>query len=154
MSIQSEVARLESAKSAIAGAITAKGVTVPDTTKLDGYADLVSKIQAGGGGSSGNLMEFVYNNFTPYDISGDVYEITGAEWMDRPFVVLCLIALDAPVFFTIRRDLEALLTPISAAGAEGCIFGVGGSLTCFRDASMGETAPFSEFFDEAWYYVM
>lgn len=48
MSIQSEVARLESAKSAIAGAITAKGVTVPDTTKLDGYADLVAAIQAGG----------------------------------------------------------------------------------------------------------
>lgn len=49
MSIQSEVARLESAKSAIAGAITAKGVTVPDTTKLDGYADLVAAIQAGSG---------------------------------------------------------------------------------------------------------
>lgn len=50
MSIQSEVSRLESAKSAIAGAITAKGVTVPASAKLDSYAELVAEIQAGGGG--------------------------------------------------------------------------------------------------------
>lgn len=49
MSIQSEVSRLNAAKSDLASAITAKGVTVPGTTKLDGYAALVEQIEAGGG---------------------------------------------------------------------------------------------------------
>lgn len=48
MSIQAEVQRLASAKSGLASAIAAKGVTVPEDTKLDGYAALVEQIQAGG----------------------------------------------------------------------------------------------------------
>lgn len=44
MSIQSEITRLSGAKSDIADAIEAKGVPVPATTKLDGYAALVSLI--------------------------------------------------------------------------------------------------------------
>lgn len=63
MSIQSEVSRLQSAKSAIAGAITAKGVTVPETTKLDGYAALVGQIQTGAGGS------YTITNQDPRNIS-------------------------------------------------------------------------------------
>lgn len=51
MSVQSEVSRLNAAKSDLASAITAKGVTVPDATKLDGYAALVEQIEAGGGGA-------------------------------------------------------------------------------------------------------
>lgn len=53
MSVQSEVSRLNAAKSDLASAITAKGVTVPAEAKLDDYAALVEQIQAGGGG-----MEF------------------------------------------------------------------------------------------------
>ena len=49
MSIQSEITRLESAKSAIAAAIAGKGVTVPDATLLDGMAALIESIEAGGG---------------------------------------------------------------------------------------------------------
>ena len=48
MSIQSEITRLESAKSAIAAAIAGKGVTVPDATLLDGMAALIAGIEAGG----------------------------------------------------------------------------------------------------------
>lgn len=44
MSIQSEITRITGAKSDIADAIEAKGVTVPAATKLDGYAALVSLI--------------------------------------------------------------------------------------------------------------
>lgn len=47
MSIQSEITRLETAKSAIAAAIAEKGVTVPDGTMLDGMAELIESIQAG-----------------------------------------------------------------------------------------------------------
>ena len=49
MSVQSEITRIESAKTAIATAIEGKGVTVPEGTKLDGMAALVEAISAGGG---------------------------------------------------------------------------------------------------------
>ena len=48
MGVQTEINRLSSAKTAIASAIAAKGVTVPSTTKLDGMAPLIESIPAGG----------------------------------------------------------------------------------------------------------
>lgn len=50
MSIATEISRLQNAKSALATSIGNKGVTVPSSTKLDGYAALVDSIQTGGGG--------------------------------------------------------------------------------------------------------
>ena len=44
MSIATEITRLQNAKSALKSAIESKGVTVPSSTKLDGYASLVSSI--------------------------------------------------------------------------------------------------------------
>ena len=49
MSVQSEITRLENAKAAIKVAIEGKGVTVPDSTLLDGMAALIESIEAGGG---------------------------------------------------------------------------------------------------------
>ncbi len=49
MSVQSEITRLETAKSDISTAITNKGVNVPSGTKLDGMAALIESIEAGGG---------------------------------------------------------------------------------------------------------
>ena len=49
MSISSEITRLTNAKSAIKTAIENKGVTVPSSTKLDGYANLINSISTGGG---------------------------------------------------------------------------------------------------------
>lgn len=48
MSVQSEITRLQNAKTALKTAIESKGVTVPSNTKLDGYADLVESISGGG----------------------------------------------------------------------------------------------------------
>ena len=50
MSVQTEINRIESAKTAIATAIAGKGVTVPSGTKLDGMAALIEGIETGGGG--------------------------------------------------------------------------------------------------------
>lgn len=52
MSIASEITRLQGAKSDLKTAIEAKGVTVPSSTTIDGYATLVGQIQTGGGGIS------------------------------------------------------------------------------------------------------
>lgn len=57
MSVQSEITRLETAKSDIATAITNKGVTVPSGTKLDGMAALIGSIESGGGGSGGGSSQ-------------------------------------------------------------------------------------------------
>ena len=48
MSVQTELNRLNTAKSDIVTAITNKGVTVPSSTKLDGMASLIDGISAGG----------------------------------------------------------------------------------------------------------
>ena len=49
MSIQTDLTRITNAKAAIKTAIEGKGVTVPDSTLLDGMAALIESIEAGGG---------------------------------------------------------------------------------------------------------
>ena len=72
MSIQTELTRITNAKAAIKTAIEGKGVTVPDATLLDGMAALIESIEAGGGGGSFDLSNFLQNitdvisfSFTP-----------------------------------------------------------------------------------------
>ena len=76
MSVQTEITRIESAKTAIATAIEGKGVTVPDGTLLDGMAPLIESIETGGGGSGTNVdwrgFPVLTGTFTPSeDISSD-----------------------------------------------------------------------------------
>lgn len=49
MSVESEIIRLQTAKADLKTSIEDKGVTVPSSTKLDGYVDLVDSISGGGG---------------------------------------------------------------------------------------------------------
>ena len=63
MSVQTEITRIESAKTAIATAIEGKGVTVPDGTLLDGMAALIESIEAGGSIYTGN---FTYESDTSW----------------------------------------------------------------------------------------
>ena len=55
MSVQTEITRIESAKTAIATAIEGKGVTVPVGTLLDGMSALIESIEAGGSIYTGNF---------------------------------------------------------------------------------------------------
>lgn len=47
MSISTEITRLQNAKASIKTSIESKGVTVPSSTKLDGYSALIDTIQTG-----------------------------------------------------------------------------------------------------------
>lgn len=62
MSIASEIERLQNAKSALKTAIEGKGVSVPASTKLDGYSALVDSIEQGGGGTDDDNWYGVYTN--------------------------------------------------------------------------------------------
>jgi hypothetical protein len=42
MSIQSQVDRLNKAKTSLKSTMTSNGITVPSTTKIDGYSTLLS----------------------------------------------------------------------------------------------------------------
>lgn len=59
MSIATEITRLQTAKSDLKTSIENKGVTVPASTKLDGYASLVDQISGGGGSSNPVILYFV-----------------------------------------------------------------------------------------------
>lgn len=69
MSISSEIARLQQAKSDLATSIENKGVTVPAATTLDGYAALVDQIQQGGG-------------TLPYDAEIEYLQSSGTQYID------------------------------------------------------------------------
>ena len=73
MSVQSEITRIESAKTSIATAIEGKGVAVPEGTLLDGMAPLIESIEAGGGADISPWADMVTFSITPAeDLTGDI----------------------------------------------------------------------------------
>lgn len=79
MSIQTELARLTNAKTAIQTAIEGKGVTVPSGTLLDGMAALIESIEAGGGVDVGG-RRCVFGIYTPAsDSSGSQVKVANGE---------------------------------------------------------------------------
>ncbi len=91
MSIQSQINRLQNAKTALKTAIEGKGVTVPSSTKLDGYADLVDSI-SGGSSSSDGWAYFYYNGCYADDFSRVYNYITQSNvtleinyWLDASY---------------------------------------------------------------------
>lgn len=70
MSIASEIARLQTAKSDLKTAIENKGVTVPSATKLDGYASLVNQI-SGSSAYNVTLVSLIPNGNETITYTGD-----------------------------------------------------------------------------------
>ena len=70
MSVQSEITRLQNAKTALKTAIEGKSVTVPSSAKLDAYPALINSIQAGGGYEE-NVWYFCCGNFAKYLLTKD-----------------------------------------------------------------------------------
>ena len=85
MSIQSEITRLESAKSAIAAAIAGKGVTVPDGTLLDGMAALIESIETGGG-DYGPFSKIIAGTYTPVE-DMNKFNLPGVSYIDNRYVL-------------------------------------------------------------------
>lgn len=92
MSVNSEIERLQNAKSALKTAIEGKGVSVPASTKLDGYPALVDSIEQGGGGGS---VPYIVNplngtTFGSSDHGGGIYthqyQVSSGNIVDAFFV--------------------------------------------------------------------
>lgn len=64
MSVASEIQRIQNAKAAIKTAIEGKGVTVPSSTLLDGYAALITSIPSGGSTNEISFPAWVKNGDT------------------------------------------------------------------------------------------
>ena len=92
MSIQTEITRIESAKTALATAIEGKGVTVPEGTKLDGMAALIEAISAGGG-------DYVIGSVTPASdygtlVIGTIKDTTAIDYPLEFGLAICAEAAD------------------------------------------------------------
>ena len=100
MSIASEITRLQSAKASVKSAIEAKGVTVPPTSKLDDYAEYISEISGGGGGSaqiatgtftgSGNVDQQINIGFEPDIVVANcsALDLETAGWTGQKNVII------------------------------------------------------------------
>ena len=83
MSIENQITRLQGAKESIKTAIEAKGVTVGDDVKLDGYAELIDSITVGSGDGEEHVNPDFYNlrtnNGTDYSNLFDSYRGTNLD---------------------------------------------------------------------------
>lgn len=94
MSVNSEIERLQTAKADLKTAIEGKGVSVPASTKLDGYSALVDSIEQGGGGGTAPYIVNPLNGavFGNSDSRGGVYahqyQISSGNIIDAYFAVM------------------------------------------------------------------
>lgn len=104
MSIQSEIDRINQAKTDLATAIESKGVTVPPNTTINVYPGLVQQIEQGAGLPSGGTPgQMLYQGES------------GAEWGDKPIfrAMLTMGPSDESEVFTVTCDK----TPLEIAQA-------------------------------------
>lgn len=87
MSVQTQIDRISVAVSAALAALTEKGVTVPDGTKVDGLAALIESIEAGGAG------ELFHAEITPAT-SGEVLTFEVGEIGERIAAVIASLKPD------------------------------------------------------------
>lgn len=107
MSISTDLTRLQSAKAAMKTAIKGKGVTVPDSAKLDAFAALIDSIEAGGGNVASGT-------FTPADRLSDVTVEHGLGVAPSTIVVVPMPtgAVDKTnpiVFYIAKKDVGGIV---------------------------------------------
>lgn len=110
MAISDEITRLQQAKADLKTAIEGKGVTVPSSTKLDGYADLVENIS---GGSiedlitKENLVKIEALNTSDLEIvlnQNNNFNITGASILGPININKCEISFSGFSLIWYSRD--------------------------------------------------
>lgn len=140
MSVQSEITRLNTAKSNIATAITNKGVTVPSGTTLDGMAALIDGIETGGSG--GTSVETCTINLTNFDGNIDIGECVYTAVIDNEIVSTKINITDTSYTLNnvIRNSLLFFgnynLGLFSSGGCHDFVIGRGYLLNAMGDTSV------------------
>lgn len=99
MSVQSQIDRISDAVQDAIAAITEKGVTVPDGTKVDGLAALISAIESGGGNIDFTpFSNVVWGTITPAtDTTLVYYASLGLPESYTPPKFACFMYLSGPM---------------------------------------------------------
>lgn len=117
MNIQTELSRIINAKAAIKTAIEGKGVTVPETTLLDGMAALINSIEVGG-------MKVEVFSITPADeMPAGEYEI-GETTITNPHFCVCFDGTQPASNNTDTKKYHGLMTYV---GCDATLWGDIGS---------------------------
>lgn len=111
MSIVSELRRLLQAKADLKAAIEAKGVTVPASTTLDGYAALVDQIQT--------------EPILPYDAEVEYLQSTGSEYIDTGIVPSSDIRLTIDGQYLVSSGSNLIHGAMSSSGSTYYRFHIG-----------------------------
>lgn len=151
MSVQTDKARLETAKTNLAAYLTEKNVTIPEGTLLDGLVDLLSSVP-GGGIDFGALQPIYWTR----NYNGDTWNyylnpVSGEHLgeIHPNFVFICFI------------DVSAFITEVLGRGLKrtfGCIYyragETGGVATLVYDPAVpGITHSDGDMYDTGFGYV-
>ena len=156
MSISSEITRLQTAKSDLKTAIESKGVTVPSSTTLDGYATLVGQI-SGGGGSTVTMANFPtlrlgysYCTTIPYGVN--FTGVTDFSYMFKKSDVTTILQGDIDTssgtdFTDMFDDCESLTSIAGIDTSSGVIFdGMFSSCNCLETLPSLDTSSGTSFY--------
>lgn len=111
MSIASEIQRLQTDSAAIAGAIEAKGVTVPSGSGYDDYATLIGQISTGGGGGGSDEPHTLPSTYTRL------------SYIENPLGSGAYINLNLPLNVTPGFNLDFMSYDEIGTSDYGCIIG-------------------------------
>ena len=113
MSIQSEIDRINQAKTDLATAIESKGVTVPPNTTINVYPGLVQQIEQGAGLPSGGTPgQMLYQGES------------GPEWGDKP-VMYVTFTPGSGNYITPSKSGDEIYQAVQDGYAVFAVFGVG-----------------------------
>ena len=100
MSIASEITRIQNAKADLKTSIEGKGVTVPESAKIDTYSDYVDEIQTGGGGQEITGQEEIQAVYGENISTGDTVYIEEVGCLDSQHTYLGKIFFKSTPFRT------------------------------------------------------
>ena len=104
MSVADEITRIQGAKENLRTSIQAKGVTVPESAKIDAYPDYVDAIQQGGG--TPNLQN---KSITPSTVQQTVQADQTYDGLDTVTVAAVTASIDANITAgNIKKDVSIL----------------------------------------------